>query len=259
MTGWPVRSLRQMCFEIPRSVQRESKFELSSAEFRRRLAAKNRHNLATMGIFLLVQWIRVYFTMVIALAAVDLGGFGTAGIFAALLADSAFNFAYTVFIERAASGFRAMRPQYCSIYDPYLWWHERYWKLLARPKIFNGTPLKSVTWRLIGVRMGKRVFDDGCGISEPTLVSVGDDCTINSGAVLQPHSMEDGIFKSDHIRIGARCTLGSSAFVHYGVTMGEGSSLGTDSFLMKGEEVPAHARWAGNPARELAGLTLPPG
>ena len=108
-----------------------------------------------------------------------------------------------------------------------------------------------MTWRLLGLRIGKRVFDDGCAISEPTLVSIGDDCTLNSGTVLQSHSMEDGIFKSDHITVGAGCTLAAGAFVHYGVTIGDGASLGTDSFLMKGEEIPPHARWGGNPARQL--------
>ena len=43
------------------------------------------------------------------------------------------------------------------------------------------------------------------------------------------------------------------AFVHYGVTMGDGAVLAADSFLMKGEEIPPHARWGGNPARALAG------
>jgi hypothetical protein len=33
--------------------------------------------------------------------------------------------------------------------------------------------------------------------------------------------------------------------------MGEGAVLAADSFLMKGEEVPAGARWGGNPAREM--------
>ena len=50
---------------------------------------------------------------------------------------------------------------------------------------------------------------------------------------------------------GAGCTLGVAAFVHYGVTMGEGAVLEADSFLMKGEEITPHARWGGNPAREL--------
>jgi hypothetical protein len=34
--------------------------------------------------------------------------------------------------------------------------------------------------------------------------------------------------------------------------MAEDSVLETSSFLMKGEEVPPHARWAGNPATALS-------
>ena len=70
-------------------------------------------------------------------------------------------------------------------------------------------------------------------------------------ASIQCHSQEDGAFKSDRIAIGAGCTLGVGAFVHYGVTMGDGAVLAADSFLMKGEEVPPSAQWGGNPAREM--------
>ena len=62
--------------------------------------------------------------------------------------------------------------------------------------MFNGTPFKGLIWRLLGVRIGRRVFDDGCCIAERTLVTIGDDCTLNAGSVIQCHSMEDGIFKS---------------------------------------------------------------
>ena len=55
--------------------------------------------------------------------------------------------------------------------------------------------------------------------------------------MIQCHSQEDGAFKSDRITIGAGCTLGVGAFVHYGVTMGDGAVLAPDSFLMKGEEI----------------------
>ena len=34
-------------------------------------------------------------------------------------------------------------------------------------------------------------------------------------------------------------------------TMGDGSVLAPDSFLMKGEHVPPRSRWGGNPAREM--------
>ena len=35
------------------------------------------------------------------------------------------------------------------------------------------------------------------------------------------------------------------------MTIGDGAVLAPDSFLMKGEEVPADERWGGNPASEM--------
>jgi non-ribosomal peptide synthetase-like protein len=116
---------------------------------------------------------------------------------------------------------------------------------------FNGTPFKTVLWRLLGVRIGGRVFDDGAALSERTFTTIGDNCTLNAGSIIQPHSQEDGGFKSDRIAIGSGCTIGVGAWVHYGVTMGDGGVLAADSFLMKGEEMPPNARWAGNPARKM--------
>jgi non-ribosomal peptide synthetase-like protein len=94
------------------------------------------------------------------------------------------------------------------------------------------------------------VFDDGCAIVEKTLVDIGDDSTLNARSIIQPHSQEDGTFKSDRIEIGSGCTLGIGSLVHYGVTMADGGVLAPDSFLMKGQEVPPHTRWGGNPAQE---------
>ena len=49
----------------------------------------------------------------------------------------------------------------------------------------------------------------------------------------------------------------TSAWILCGTTMGDGSVLDTDSFLLKGEHVPAHARWRGNPATEVLATTAP--
>ena len=51
--------------------------------------------------------------------------------------------------------------------------------------------------------------------------------------------------------MGCNVTLGTAALVHYGVTIGDGAVLAPDSFLMKCEQVPAGARWGGNPAGEM--------
>ncbi len=253
----PVREdvgfLGSPCFEIPRSVERDSRFDhlKSGAEFHRRLAAKNRHNIATMGLYLLAQWSRFYVTTLIGLIALAFyDRLGALVVPVATILILLCTIAYSVLLERAAGGFRALNPQFCSIYDTYFWWHERFWKMFA-PNSFNGTPFRSVIWRLLGVRIGTRVFDDGCAIVEKTLVTIGDDCTLNAGAVIQCHSLEDGTFKSDQTTIGSGCTLGIGAFVHYGVTIGDGAVLAPDSFLMKGEEIPPYAHWGGNPASAI--------
>jgi len=241
-------------FEIPRSVERDATFDhlKSEQELGSRLAAKNRYNLRTMGLLLLVRWMFLFGITLIGLAGADLHDrFGASAVAAATILAVAFTVAYGVLVERAAAKFRSLSPQFSSIYEPYFWWHERYWKLLAVPTIFNGTPFKGLMWRLLGVRIGSRVFDDGCDIPERTLLTIGNDCTLNAGSWFQGHSQEDGTFKSDHITIGSGCTLGVGAWVHYGVTMGDGAVLATDSFLMKGEEIPQHARWGGNPATEM--------
>jgi non-ribosomal peptide synthetase-like protein len=157
-------------------------------------------------------------------------------------------------VERSVQVFLPLRPLYCSIYDRRFWRHERFWKgaaATAYVQFFNGTPIKNLIWRMLGVRIGRRVFDDGCGIPEKTLVTIGDDATLNIGSTIQCHSQEDGAFKSERITIGTGCTVGIGAWVHYGVTVGDGATIGPDAFLMKGEDVPAHAIWAGNPARDL--------
>jgi non-ribosomal peptide synthetase-like protein len=242
-------------FEIPRSVDRDTRFDhlRVGPEFRRRLAAKNRHNAATIGLHLLVRWILLFGITVIGLAAADL--YALLGEWSIVLGTTAVllvTLGYEVVVERASTRFRGVRPTYCSIYERDFWRVERFYKMHARAgAVLGGTPFKSLFWRSLGVRVGKRLFDDGVDMAEKNLVTIGDDVALNEGAVVQCHSQEDYAFKSDRIVIGSGCTVGVNALVHYGVTMGDGAVLAPDSFLMKGEEVPPYAEWGGNPAREI--------
>ena len=61
----------------------------------------------------------------------------------------------------------------------------------------------------------------------------------------------NGTFKADYTALGSDCTLGARAFVHYGVTMADGSILEADAFMTKGTETEPYARWGGNPAMEV--------
>src|SRR3989475_3036997 len=229
-------------FEIPRSVERDSRFDhLRTGEaLRRGLAAKNRFNLRTIGIFLFTRWLGVFLVTVIDLAAVELFyGVFAHTVMAALFTLSAVVAAiYYALVERGFEAISPPPPAICSIYDPNFWWVERIWKLhpIHFLHMFDGTPFKSMLWRLIGVRIGRRVFDDGVYISEPTLTAVGDEGVLNQRSKIQCDSQEDGTYKSGRTTLGAGCTGGVVAFVHYGVTRGDGSVLAAGSVLMKGEQ-----------------------
>jgi non-ribosomal peptide synthetase-like protein len=244
-------------FPIPRSVERDRRFDnlKSEDELRHRLPAKNRHNTVTIVMFLLSRWLYFAGITLLGWTAADLYAyFGVSAIALASVVGLLFSVVYFAVFERIVTFIHPVRPLYCSIYDRRFWRHERFWKSAATKvhlTALNGTPFKNVLWRVLGARVGRKVFDDGCTMTERLLVTVGDGATLNAGANLQGHSQEDGTFKSDHINIGAGSTVGVNGWVHYGVAMGDGAVLAANSFLMKGEEVPQRSQWAGNPAREI--------
>jgi non-ribosomal peptide synthetase-like protein len=242
-------------FEIPRTVDRDHQLDVADpAEVRRLLRRKNRHNFLTILLFLLSRWVLTSAITVLTLVAVDLHSeFGLLVALAGVVILP-MTTGYLILLDFLVRRMMVHRPNGCSIYDRAFWRHERFWKLGADrfPQLFNGTPFKNVVWRMLGAKIGKRVFDDGCTFTERRFVSIGDHCTLNAGSIVQCHSQEDGAFKSERSAVGARATLGVGAFVHYGVQMGPRVLLEADSFLMKGSDVPGGSRWGGNPAMELA-------
>ncbi len=243
-------------FEIPRATSLELEVSPEELEEQRvsQLPAKNRHNLQTMGLFLFVGWLAMI--VVFALGYFSLLAYANYGLLAfaaAAVASFVFFIGYAVFVERVMLGFKRMQPKSCTIYDPYFWKIERYWKHCENGLIllFRGTPFKPMLSRMLGMKVGKRVFDDGMQASERTMVELGDYAIINSGTFLQCHSLEDGFFKSDTIKIGKECTVGVKAYVHYGTEMKDGSILEADSFLMKGEVMGENSVWEGNPAHAV--------
>jgi non-ribosomal peptide synthetase-like protein len=243
-------------FEIPRSVERDSSFDhLKQGDgLRRRLAAKNRHNLVTVLWCLFARWMFVFLLTVLTGITADFyASLGATVIALELVLSTVLSFVYWVLVERIVTGFKPLPVLFCSIYEPAMWRHERYWKVPSTSIItaLAGTPFINIVLRGLGTRVGRRVFNDGCSIPERSLVTIGDDSTLNEASTIQCHSQEDGTFKSDYSTLGSNVTLGLVSHVHYGVTIGDGAELTTDCFLMKGEQVPASARWGGNPAREI--------
>jgi len=220
----------------------------------RELGNKNAHNIRTMAIWLLGKWLFSVIATYLGLASLMFyNDFGIASLVGGFIAGFALTIGYFVGLEWFSLGFKRLQPMMTTIYDKRFWGVERHWKVADTPltSMFGGTPFKSVISRMLGVKLGKGVFDDGCALSEKTLVEIGDYCTLNEESTLQCHSMEEGVFKADHIKVGNGCTLGINSFAHYGVTIGDNAILAADSFLMKGETVDSNSIWQGNPAKAI--------
>ena len=175
---------------------------------------------------LLSRWI--YLALVLLLLRIALpfeAQFGLSAIAVLGVAELVLTFVYFMLLDATVRWLAALRPQGISIYDRAFWRHERYWKVAADSYfvLLNGTPMKAALWRALGVRVGRRLFDDA--------------------------------FKSDRVVIGSGVTVGVGGFVHYGTSLGDGTVLEADSFLMKGVETSPNTRWGGNPAAELDLIT----
>ena len=167
-------------FQIPRTVARDGRLgPVSGAEQRRRLRFKNRYNLRTMALALLVRWLHVFGLTLLAMSAADFYRLaGPDAVAAELVVATVFTATYFVLVERAAVRFRGLRPRFCSIYDPTSGGTSDTGSSSFRPfdRMLAGTPFKNLVSRLLGVRLGRRVFDDGAAMTERTLVAIGDDC-----------------------------------------------------------------------------------
>lgn len=116
-------------------------------------------------------------------------------------------------------------------------------------EVLPGTPFVCSYFRLLGARIGRRVYLDTTDITEFDLVSIGDEAEVNADATLQTHLFEDRVMKMSRVDIGDCCTVGSASLVLYDTRMEPGAQLNDLSLLMKGETLPAGTSWEGIPAR----------
>jgi non-ribosomal peptide synthetase-like protein len=115
--------------------------------------------------------------------------------------------------------------------------------------MLRGTPFLPAYLRLLGCRIGRRVFMDTTDITEFDVVRIGDDAALNNDCGPQTHLFEDRVMKISRVDIGDRCTIGAGSIVLYDTRMEADSALGELSMLMKGETLPAGTHWEGSPAR----------
>ncbi|HEX3649586.1 MAG TPA: Pls/PosA family non-ribosomal peptide synthetase, partial [Pseudonocardiaceae bacterium] len=110
-----------------------------------------------------------------------------------------------------------------------------------------GTPLLTLWLRTMGAHIGPGVWLETYWLPESDLVRLESGSTVNRGCVVQTHLFHDRIMSMDEVRLAGGATLGPHGIVLPGASIGTATTVGPGSLVTRGDEVPPHTRWLGNP------------
>ena len=116
-------------------------------------------------------------------------------------------------------------------------------------EFLRGTPWLPVLLRVLGTKIGRRVYLNTTDITEHDLVSIGDEAMLNEDCGPQTHLFEDRVMKTGTVTIGARTSIGARSIVLYDSEIGRDTTLDPLSLVMKGEVLASDTQWAGSPVR----------
>ena len=104
------------------------------------------------------------------------------------------------------------------------------WRVTHRDKFKLGNNVEIGSFTMIDARNG---------------VTVEDDVKIGFGCIILSHSSVDN--KSGRVLLKKNCKIGANSVIMPGVEVGEGSIVGSNSFVNR--NIPQHEVWFGSPAR----------
>ena len=114
-------------------------------------------------------------------------------------------------------------------------------------RVFDGTPVINIIYRLFGVDIGENVFLFGATFMEHDLTHIGDNSVV-TGGTLQTHLYEDRFYKTGHVNLGKNSLVAPGGFALYDSEMGQNSSLSSHSLLMRNETFEKNQRYFGLPS-----------
>ncbi|KAK7272024.1 hypothetical protein RJT34_28363 [Clitoria ternatea] len=150
-------------------------------------------------------------------------------------------------------GISFLRPNYAiapdiSIYsmDFVKWWalyktQEISSKVLATH--LRGTVFLKYWFEMLGARIGSSVLIDTVDITDPSLVSIGDEAVIAEGVLVQSHEVRNGILSFLPIRIGKNSSIGPYAVIQKGSVLKEGVEVQPLQKVEGGQQVLKPAKF----------------
>ncbi|MCK7678582.1 amino acid adenylation domain-containing protein [Corynebacterium sp. CCM 9186] len=139
------------------------------------------------------------------------------------------------------------------LWSRFVWLNElqdAFVEAVAAPWFLNPNQgAKPLVWflRAIGARIGRGTWIESYWLPEADLVEVGDAATIGPGCVVQTHLFQDRVMSLDTVKLGAGAVLGPHSVILPAASLGEGTTIGPASLVLRGDRVPGHTAWQGNP------------
>ena len=113
------------------------------------------------------------------------------------------------------------------------------------------TPFGIWFLKAMGMKIGRHAFVNTEYISDPRLITLGDDAALGGSVRIFAHYGGGGSFVVAPVVIGRRATIGLGATVMGDVEVGEGATVLPHSVLLPGSRVGAGETWGGVPARRI--------
>jgi acetyltransferase-like isoleucine patch superfamily enzyme len=113
------------------------------------------------------------------------------------------------------------------------------------------TPFGTWFLKAMGMKIGRHAFVNTEYISDPQLITLGDDAALGGSVRIFAHYGGGGNFVIAPVVIGRRATIGLGATVMGDVEVGEEATVLPHSVLLPGSRVGPGETWGGVPARRI--------
>ncbi len=113
------------------------------------------------------------------------------------------------------------------------------------------TPFGVWFLKAMGMKIGRHAFINTEIISDPQLITVGDDAALGGSVRIFAHYGGGGNLVVAPIFIGDRATIGAGACIMGDVVIGKNAVILPQSVVLPGSRVPDNETWGGIPARRI--------
>ncbi len=100
------------------------------------------------------------------------------------------------------------------------------------------TFFSNLFFRLVGCKVGKRVYLNTWMLNDAYLIEIGDDVIIGGQTDISCHMFEHDCLILDKVHIGSGTLIGAHCYISPGVRIGERCTIGLNSYIRRNKRIP---------------------